>query len=286
MSDMPIVIRKEYLMLMDGDHCAAAILNAFEMWSKNKPTFIYKSMPEMQADLMGLFGLNRIGEAFKKLRERGFLVARNNPAMAADRTLQYQFQPVVILQTALRRMLTSLKPHALVLMLQALILKYQALGLNDESESISETKSEFKSEIDSKISQRERDAYFEGVDQAKFEKDDPYTPTEPVPVYLQKQNPSRETRQMLAAYSTQLGDRYGQVMTRCANARSWEYVLKAMANEAQSPSSAAPLSQFDWVEYAKTLNGNRKWEDYPGSTDITEHDLSSSDALADEAVQA
>jgi len=29
-----------------------------------------------------------------------------------------------------------------------------------------------------------------------------------------------------------------------------------------SPRSATPPAQFDWVEYAKTLNGNRKWEDY------------------------
>jgi len=72
MNTMPIVIRKEYLDLMNGDHCAAAILNAFEMWSKNKADFIYKSVKQMHADFMGVYGKNRIGAAFKKLRDRGF----------------------------------------------------------------------------------------------------------------------------------------------------------------------------------------------------------------------
>lgn len=259
MNTMPVVIRHEYLTLMNGDHCAAAILNAFEMWSKNKADFIYKSAVEMQADLMGLFGLNRIGEAFKELRRRGFLLARKNPYQATDQTLQYLFQPVVIQRAMLLRQFLTLNLHALKASLQTLFLKSQALSLKHESESISETKSEGKSESDSEIisDSRERDFEPEGIDQSKFVQDDPYLNAEGVPQYLRQQVPSAVVRQQLAAYSLSLGlTLYAEVMTRCANARSWEYVLKALANEPiPSPGFAAPPSpaaddptEPDWTE--------------------------------------
>lgn len=259
MNTMPIVIRKEYLDLMNGDHCAAAILNAFEMWSKNKADFIYKSVKQMHADFMGVYGKNRIGAAFKKLRDRGFLLARNNPDISQDQTLQYLFQPFVIVRAMVGRFLNSLNPQTLIRVFQTLKIKSQNLDKGNESESISETKSEGKSESDSKIisDSRERDFEPEGIDQSKFIQDDPYFNAEGVPQYLRQQVPSAVVRQQLAAYAVSLGLKlYAEVMTRCANARSWEYVLKALANEPiPSPSFAAPPSpaadeptEPDWTE--------------------------------------
>lgn len=245
-----MVIREEYLTLMDGDHCAAAILNAFEMWSRNKANYIYKSIIEMQADLMGLFGRNRIGSAFKELRRRGFLLMRNNPTKPQDQTLQYLFQPTAILRAVFNRLKLSLKPHSLTVMLQALILKSQALGLKNESESHPESISEGKSEDNSKIISDERDFLPEGIDQAKFFQDDPSPNPEEVPQYLRQHTPSEAVRQQLAGYSAKLGmPRYSEVMGRCANAHSWEYVLKALANEpVPSPRSAPPPSSDDTTE--------------------------------------
>lgn len=250
MSALPVVIREEYLTLMDGDHCAAAILNAFEMWSRNKADYIYKSVIEMQADLMGLFGRNRIGDAFKELRQRGFLLVRNNPAMRTDQTLQYLFQPLVILRVVFNRFLMGLKSQALAVTIQTLILKSQALGLKNESESNPESISEGKSENDLKIISDERGYLSEGTDQSKFFQDDPNPNPEDVPQYLRQQVPSEAVRQQLAGYSAKLGLRqYADVMARCGNAHSWEYVLKALANEsAPTPSSAPPPSSGDTTE--------------------------------------
>lgn len=238
MSTLPVVIRREYLDLMDGDHCAAAILNAFEMWSKNKPDFIYKSVRQMHADLMELFGLNRIGDAFRELRRRGFLTARNNPSSPNDQTLQYQFQAAAILSAAARRALSGLKRHALLSFFQTLIIKSRTLTLKHESESISEVKSENKSESDFTL---ERERFLsEGSDDSKFFKDDPST----LPLHLRTQIPSADVRQQLAAYAGKLGlECYAQVIARCGNARSWDYVLKALSNELPpTPSSAPPPS--------------------------------------------
>jgi len=236
MNTLPVMIRREYLDLMDGDHCAAAILNAFEMWSKNKPDYIYKSAAEMQSDLLGLFGLNRVGNAFLELRRRGYLIARDNPNIPTDRTKQYLFQPIAVLRSMLMRVLMQLSFQSLVSVFQTLILKSQALAPKHESESISEHESENKSKSDSN---HERDRFlFEGFDDAKFFKDDPASS---LPTHLRTQMPSVEVRQQLAAYAGKLGlELYAQVIARCGNARSWEYVLKALENE-QVPAPYPPV---------------------------------------------
>ncbi|MBA3867760.1 MAG: hypothetical protein H0X30_01250 [Anaerolineae bacterium] len=94
-------------------------------------------------------------------------------------------------------------------------------------------------------SQSERERFLpEGVDPAKFIQDDPYTSPDDAPQYLRQTAPTSAVRQQLEAYSTKLGSKvYGEVMTRCGNAHSWEYVLKAFANEPMpSPCSTPPPS--------------------------------------------
>ena len=287
MSHMPIVIREEYLTLMDGDDCAAAILNAFEMWSKNKPAYIYKSVKQMHSDFMKVYGKNRIGAAFKKLRDRGFLLARNNPEISQDQTLQYLFQPLVIVRAMFGRLLKSLNLQTLLKVFQTLKIKSGNLDKGNESESISETKSEDKSESNSKIISDggERDFEPEGIDQSKFFQDDPSPNAEDVPQYLRRQVPSAAVRQQLSAYSLSLGLKlYAEVMTRCANARSWEYVLKALANEpipsprfASPPSPAADApTEPDWTE-----------DDIPGNdTPVIDDDIFAKPVAVEDVRQA
>jgi len=123
-----------------------------------------------------------------------------------------------------------------------------------ESQSIEESQiKETKNQ-----SQSERDFEPEGIDQSKFFQDDPSPNPEGVPVYLRQQIPSMAVRQQLAAYSAKLGlSLYAEVMTRCANARSWEYVLKALANEpTPTPISAPPPSVGDTTERDWTEDDN------------------------------
>lgn len=100
MSALPIIaIRQDYLKICDGDHCAAAILNAFEFWSRGKrrkgvtgDVWIYKKQSELRVDLAGMFGLNKISASLRRLRDLGFLAARSNPHNGQDKTLQYRFE--------------------------------------------------------------------------------------------------------------------------------------------------------------------------------------------------
>jgi hypothetical protein len=111
-----IIIREDYLAICDKNHCAAAILNVFEYWTDVKldnreqaeteneiakagnvttvdtSLWIYKSIPDLSKELLGLFGVSKIGKALDILKDKGFLDSRNNPKYGWDRTLQYEFQ--------------------------------------------------------------------------------------------------------------------------------------------------------------------------------------------------
>jgi hypothetical protein len=115
-----IIIREDYLAICDKNHCAAAILNVFEYWTDVKldnreqaeteneiakagnvttvdtSLWIYKSIPELQKELMGLFGEKKIGAALDMLQSKGFIDSRNNPKYGWDRTLQYEFQTEIV----------------------------------------------------------------------------------------------------------------------------------------------------------------------------------------------
>ncbi len=88
MNAMPVVIRQEYLALMNGDHCAAAILNAFEMWSEGKPVWIKKTQSQLKTDLLDFRGLNRTGMALKALEEKGFVVSSGDLGFGVAREYQ------------------------------------------------------------------------------------------------------------------------------------------------------------------------------------------------------
>ena len=111
-----VVIREDYLSICDGDHCRAALLNIFEYWTnvkmgqieqttieneiaakggvapKETDIWVYKTIPDLQTELLSLFGQKSIGVALQWLKDKGFLATRNNPKFGWDRTTQYEFQ--------------------------------------------------------------------------------------------------------------------------------------------------------------------------------------------------
>jgi len=110
-----VIIREDYLSICDNDHCSAAILNVFEYWTNIKlgqieqtdiengikakgeiPTeeadlWIYKTIPDLKGELLGLFGERSIATSLARLKIKEFLLTRNNPKFGWDRTIQYLF---------------------------------------------------------------------------------------------------------------------------------------------------------------------------------------------------
>jgi hypothetical protein len=113
-----VLIREDYVQLAERlgspDHaCTAAILNVFEHWtnvkigasqqgeienriaekeglpSKGYDLWIYKSQPDLQAELMGIWGVNKVGVCLNWLVEQTLLLSRSNPLYKWDRTKQY-----------------------------------------------------------------------------------------------------------------------------------------------------------------------------------------------------
>lgn len=119
-----VVIREDYLAVCDGNHCAAALLSIFEYWTNVKlgqqeqaqvenaiaaaggapsvrdDLWVFKSVTDLETDLMGLFGKMKIGDALKLIRDKGFVERRTNPDYRWDRTLQYHLQ-IEMLQGAI-----------------------------------------------------------------------------------------------------------------------------------------------------------------------------------------
>jgi len=115
-----VIIRKDYLDMCEGDHCAAAILNVFEYWHgvklanasqaeiENKiaaaegsplveaDLWVWKSIPDLISDLLGLFGETKVSKSLSYLCESGYLERRRNPKYSYDRTMQYRFNAEAI----------------------------------------------------------------------------------------------------------------------------------------------------------------------------------------------
>lgn len=278
---LPVVIRPQYMELVNNDHCAAAILNAFEMWSGKELRFIKKTVQEMQDDLMGLFGLNRVGDAFKRLRGLGFLKAQHNPNNPEDRAWQYQYQAGAVISAvtyvALQKCAVWLRPLALRLMTHSLLAKYHSLQLkNEESESlIPESISESISE--SRISSiRERDFDPSGKDDKNVSDGGPIDGA--VPGRLVRLLPTPDQRKELAAQSQRLGVLlYAEVLERCKEARSWNYVVKALKAENPTPPTPSPRASVVSSAYADWIDVGYG----PGVFTAPEQDITQGDTAVD-----
>lgn len=92
-----VIIREDYLALCDGNHCAAALLNALEHWTNTKinknsdDLWVYRTAKGLKDDLMGLFASATITAAAAILKAKGFIDTRHNPSHKWDRTMQYLF---------------------------------------------------------------------------------------------------------------------------------------------------------------------------------------------------
>ena len=77
------------LHLVDGDHCAAFVLNLLREWQVGEE-WVSVTQADISTALSGMFSRNRIIAALKLLREKGLVQARNNPNNGQVRTLQYR----------------------------------------------------------------------------------------------------------------------------------------------------------------------------------------------------
>ena len=95
-----VAVRQDYLLICDGDDCAAAILNELEGWTTykreqmeadaSKDEWVYLSAAQLKADLFGLYGDTRIDTATRSLLRCGYVERRHNPLRPFDRTWQYR----------------------------------------------------------------------------------------------------------------------------------------------------------------------------------------------------
>lgn len=121
---------------------------------------------------------------------------------------------------------------------QSLVQVPQSPRKDSDSEMNTPNGEEYKNQ-----SQSKRERFLpEGIDQSKFVQDDPNPDPETLPTYLRQQVPTPEQRRQLTIQKARLGETvYAEVIARCANAHSWEYVLKALASEpAPTPPFRAP----------------------------------------------
>lgn len=116
-----ILVRKDYLELLEGDRCACEALALFEFWTENKfaqfkhynesddeTLWISKSAIQLRQDLYEGYGINTVNRALSKLVEKELLKRRKNPnpQLIFDRTWQYQFN-ISRVQQALNDLYTS-----------------------------------------------------------------------------------------------------------------------------------------------------------------------------------
>lgn len=79
---------RDEVPLVDGDHCAAFILQLLRQWHADEE-WVDATLDEIRIALRGMYGKTRIAAALKLLRKKGYVLARKNPDNKQIRTLQY-----------------------------------------------------------------------------------------------------------------------------------------------------------------------------------------------------
>jgi hypothetical protein len=92
-----VIIRAEYLAICGGEETAAAVLNYFEHLTNAKlvserpnDLWIYKSIREMQDELLNTYSDNTLSAAVNLLIDCDYLEYRRNPHNRMDKTWQYR----------------------------------------------------------------------------------------------------------------------------------------------------------------------------------------------------
>lgn len=107
-----VIIREDYVQICDNNHCAAALLSVLEYWHNVRldqveqervhqkidneygPNFsmaIYKSMVDLNSDLLGLWEKEKIRLSLDLLIEKGFVTRKDSSKSKFDKTKMYHF---------------------------------------------------------------------------------------------------------------------------------------------------------------------------------------------------
>jgi len=221
-----VMYRREDLSLVDGDHCAAILLQAIRFWSSSGAVWVDKTQAEIVAEIDGMFGLSRVAAALKRLVVAGLIERRKHPTLPQVQTYQYRVAMVDAPETDLHRENLS----APVSNSQSLNLTIGSAETTDSSLYESESELDWESESSPRVR--------EGDEPTQDGDDDDC----PAPV-----------REEIKRIRAQIGaSRVRDVLARCeGKARSWYYIIKALRNERDqkrpSPSSALPPPQYAYV---------------------------------------
>ena len=90
-----VILRRIYLNIVEGNHCAAKLIDYFKHWRawkiKNHRTdWVYMPLKQIHEDLMGEHSLHVIRAAIALLDKIGLIKKRRNPNNEQDKTYQYQ----------------------------------------------------------------------------------------------------------------------------------------------------------------------------------------------------
>ena len=219
------IVRREDMALVQGDHCAAMILNLLRFWQGDRE-WVQATLEEIREGILSAYGKTRIAAALKLLRENGLVNARHNPDFGQVRTLQYQVAGYVAREgvpagpsfTAIQNVVA------------------------DESEVISEP-----SETDLDMPESDTCSLYKESDSESWKESSPRVCEGDEPTQGDDDDDCPAgIRAEIQRITQQIGvTRVRDVLTRCdGKARSWHYVIKALRNERDqkrpSPSSAAP----------------------------------------------
>jgi len=95
-----VILKREYLELTK-DFCAAKLIEYFKKWTNwklenHRTPWIYQSLKNIYADLMGEHSLHVIRRAIALLESMGILKKQNNPGNGQDKTYQYKLELKVL----------------------------------------------------------------------------------------------------------------------------------------------------------------------------------------------
>lgn len=241
-----VMYRREELASVSGDHCAAVLLQAIRFWSSGGAVWVDKTQPEIVAEIDGMFGINRVAAALKRLVMAGLIERRKNPYQRQLQAYQYRAIPAEEIAPEPDIEQPKDEPQAPApepereseepttherKVFNPINQEVQSLNLKIEPHEIQVSSLyESESELDwgSESSPRMR----EGDEPTQGDDDD---------------DCPENIKQEIERIKAQIGaGRVRDVLTRCENAkaRTWVYILKALRNERDqkrpSPSSALP----------------------------------------------
>ena len=235
-----VMYRREELASVGGDHCAAFLLQAIRFWSSGGAVWVDKTQSDIVTEIDGMYGMNRVAAALKRLVMAGLIERRKNPYQRQLQAYQYRAIPAEEITPAPEPAPEREPAEATTNERKGFNptkQEVQSLNLKTEPDEIpvsSLYESESELDWESESSPRVREG-----DEPTQDGDDDDCPA--------------SVRQEIERIKAQIGaGRVRDVLHRCeGKARSWHYILKALRNEATqkrpSPRSALPPPSYVYV---------------------------------------